>query len=219
MRLGGLIPARAGKTTDTRSTRARHPAHPRAGGENRQSVVAVIGVSGSSPRGRGKRRGGARRVRPVGLIPARAGKTYSARRAHTRPRAHPRAGGENECVRLSPHMEDGSSPRGRGKRSGRARSRLARRLIPARAGKTPFLTAAITRAQAHPRAGGENPDRASAKVTTSGSSPRGRGKQWGRGTDAAMARLIPARAGKTANETPITERAGAHPRAGGENTF
>ena len=93
--VGGLIPARAGKTrpcsSRPRTCRAHpraggentrpqwaHPdrgAHPRAGGENAAVGCGQPGACGSSPRGRGKRR-----RRPEGdsggrLIPARAGKT------------------------------------------------------------------------------------------------------------------------------------------------
>ena len=82
----GLIPARAGKTTDTRSTRARPRAHPRAGGENAHNLQRMIRYMGSSPRGRGKLRQTERYSVPQRLIPARAGW------------AQPRAGGENEQI-------------------------------------------------------------------------------------------------------------------------
>ena len=90
-----LIPARAGKTRRRFSSWSPAPAHPRAGGENLETASLEASCAGSSPRGRGKRRG----RQPVpdlrGLIPARAGKTgRRGRLAHRRP-AHPRAGGEN----------------------------------------------------------------------------------------------------------------------------
>ena len=91
------------------------------------------------------------------------------------------------------------------------------RLIPARAGKTHQEAVGRRGSGAHPRAGGENPPRASAKVTTSGSSPRGRGKLGGDKLVGVLPRLIPARAGKTRSRAKPSSEYRAHPRAGGEN--
>ena len=132
-----LIPARAGKTSSSRSGRTYRRAHPRAGGENTFFSNVVISPCGSSPRGRGKH------CEPVecgviaGLIPARAGKTRTAEPCRTRRSAHPRAGGENLVTTVYRLGAGGSSPRGRGKRLFRKLVSRARRLIPARAGKTP----------------------------------------------------------------------------------
>ena len=72
---GRLIPARAGKTAPDGLSGPISAAHPRAGGENCYNTNGNKGVTGSSPRGRGKpvthRGDGA----PERLIPARAGKT------------------------------------------------------------------------------------------------------------------------------------------------
>ena len=51
---GGLIPARAGKTAPLPTPIGDPTAHPRAGGENLCDGLEVVGVAGSSPRGRGK---------------------------------------------------------------------------------------------------------------------------------------------------------------------
>ena len=51
-----LIPARAGKTRPRRSSHRSCRAHPRAGGENHAARARSRRTSGSSPRGRGKRR-------------------------------------------------------------------------------------------------------------------------------------------------------------------
>ena len=93
---GRLIPARAGKTPSTSCLIARAPAHPRAGGENGPARRPDHVGAGSSPRGRGKRPGWARRGRTRGLIPARAGKTVLVVQAVADGAAHPRAGGEND---------------------------------------------------------------------------------------------------------------------------
>ena len=90
-----LIPARAGKTTSSSSSSAGARAHPRAGGENARAVLVPLAKTGSSPRGRGKRARPRGCGHSLGLIPARAGKTFCRRAGVSPGPAHPRAGGEN----------------------------------------------------------------------------------------------------------------------------
>ena len=134
----GLIPARAGKTTWVWHRVCAGRAHPRACGENFRDIGINTGKGGSSPRVRGKR---ARRLSvglAGGLIPARAGKTRADAPAGPGAPAHPRACGEN-ALAVDPCLRDaGSSPRVRGKRAAHTRRMDPRRLIPARAGKTPM---------------------------------------------------------------------------------
>ena len=112
----GLIPAWAGKTTGE-PVAARHTgAHPRVGGENRDGGCCGHGVSGSSPRGRGKLPSGPPLAILIRLIPAWAGKTLEVWMNGIKGRAHPRVGGENQPPKGPRHMTNGSSPRGRGKR-------------------------------------------------------------------------------------------------------
>ena len=76
--LDRLIPAWAGKTR-RRGRRPRpRPAHPRVGGENMCTARDRRRPSGSSPRGRGKRRRSPPSARRQRLIPAWAGKTPGA---------------------------------------------------------------------------------------------------------------------------------------------
>ena len=195
--LGRLIPARAGKTSQSWVRRAIRAAHPRAGGENGACNACWVRVTGSSPRGRGKLLvvmvgGGV-----VGLIPARAGKTRSTTRpSRVRP-AHPRAGGENPRQSSPSSCLLGSSPRGRGKPCVSRAQPYRRRLIPARAGKTRRDLEPTLTMTAHPRAGGENADGSQGELRGYGSSPRGRGKQVQFLESRAFDGLIPARAGKT----------------------
>ena len=152
----GLIPALAGKTT--RAPRGAPSKH------------------GSSPRWRGKR--ATLPDAPDGgrLIPALAGKTCEAKSRLPSAPAHPRAGGENLGRVHEIYGQGGSSPRWRGKHLRRHPLVSRRGLIPALAGKT--LTAANTLpdARAHPRAGGENERIFPSRNSSSGSSPRWRGK-------------------------------------------
>ena len=172
----GLIPARAGKTLQPARCAYPASAHPRAGGENIQGFINGIRSMGSSPRGRGKRVS-LKSSRPRRrLIPARAGKTRSAAESRLRRAAHPRAGGENRPLTPRASALAGSSPRGRGKLRARDLQSGVRRLIPARAGKTPARQERRASARAHPRAGGENDDLMTKIWPEEGSSPRGRGK-------------------------------------------
>ena len=92
----GLIPAWAGKTRIRVTLRCTRRAHPRVGGEN------VFHVSRICPRS--------------WLIPAWAGKTFYVFVCLVAHRAHPRVGGENAGGRRRARVDNGSSPRGRGKR-------------------------------------------------------------------------------------------------------
>ena len=153
----------------------------------------------------------------VGLIPARAGKTYAFQGVFSRDGAHPRAGGENWTARGGPASAAGSSPRGRGKPQPPVMMTNRMGLIPARAGKTVSSARAPTVRAAHPRAGGENDNFISVAQSMGGSSPRGRGKPSRYLVLRDPGRLIPARAGKTPGWELSTLGAAAHPRAGGEN--
>ena len=134
----GLIPARAGKTTQSHSGRSAAPAHPRSRGENPDRRGLRDRAGGSSPLARGKHRARDRLVSTLRLIPARAGKTRSiptppqGTAAHPRsrgensgtmvighrpPLAHPRSRGENALRNLSEDDSSGSSPLARGKLS------------------------------------------------------------------------------------------------------
>ena len=132
----GLIPAWAGKTLSRRGDGLGGSAHPRVGGENHSPFSAPASSVGSSPRGRGKRRGGLFAHVDEGLIPAWAGKTIPALVASVEPGAHPRVGGENTNVRKGLNALAGSSPRGRGKPPTALSSICRFGLIPAWAGKT-----------------------------------------------------------------------------------
>ena len=217
--VGGLIPARAGKTRRTTLAPGPPGAHPRACGENAWLNSSAVISPGSSPRVRGKRRQDRARRCNLRLIPARAGKTLRGPSTALWHPAHPRACGENrhECG----DGEDllGSSPRVRGKRSSIQASCSSSRLIPARAGKTKTSPQPGPGGTAHPRACGENRRSCTRRPPEPGSSPRVRGKQRWRFRQCQHSRLIPARAGKTGPPARPRGRPAAHPRACGENAM
>ena len=131
-----LIPARAGKTRRCNRPLLLAGAHPRACGENDSRASRFASGSGSSPRVRGKLLRRFSPTKDAGLIPARAGKTFSNRDFGPTVKAHPRACGENDVPENFQCMSKGSSPRVRGKQLESFDTRTRCRLIPARAGKT-----------------------------------------------------------------------------------
>ena len=213
----GLIPARAGKTSISATGHPCLWAHPRACGENLWGSEVVVSPGGSSPRVRGKPVGERGRCFAGGLIPARAGKTPSARPVGGTGVAHPRACGENLNLVMIDEAWAGSSPRVRGKPRGGARDPAAPGLIPARAGKTRTRATSPTAPWAHPRACGENSTNHPRPRSSRGSSPRVRGKRLVEFFGRDLARLIPARAGKTPPRPRPPLQPPAHPRACGEN--
>ena len=111
----------------------------------------------------------------------------------------------------------GSSPLTRGKPVAPCTSRVMLRLIPAHAGKTGAGDNLAGISQAHPRSRGENRLRALRSTLLEGSSPLTRGKLFNCPDIYAMARLIPAHAGKTILSPALNCAHRAHPRSRGEN--
>ena len=87
-------------------------------------------------------------------------------------------GGENFAGEEQRRVRRGSSPRGRGTHTQRARDAYKLGLIPAWAGKTPPRGGRVGVDGAHPRVGGENCRLPDARKRVEGSSPRGRGKHF-----------------------------------------
>ena len=213
----GLIPAHAGKTSQAGDGHPRHPAHPRACGENSGVFSAVVTAVGSSPRMRGKRVQGLDSCALERLIPAHAGKTTALQMRFPVHWAHPRACGENASTKTRAIFKMGSSPRMRGKLQVAWDFQPLCGLIPAHAGKTHSLSRIVSLTAAHPRACGENCVCHVGDNADRGSSPRMRGKPPLRPGNLKLRRLIPAHAGKTDSVLFRPRRSTAHPRACGEN--
>ena len=71
-----IIPAHAGQTAHATGTARSKTDHPRACGANSLASLATCGVTGSSPRMRGKLVAAVRRVQLRRIIPAHAGQTH-----------------------------------------------------------------------------------------------------------------------------------------------
>ena len=111
----------------------------------------------------------------------------------------------------------GSSPLARGTRLGLVGCDCARRLIPARAGNTAFVSMSRMMVSAHPRSRGEHSSPHSEATRAVGSSPLARGTPGERLRQDTASRLIPARAGNTQRQQPNRRRRPAHPRSRGEH--
>ena len=84
-------------------------------GENLQSRISDAVTSGSSPRVRGKLSYGGQEDERQRLIPACAGKTRQPCGSGLVVAAHPRVCGENMFLPKGMYIDEGSSPRVRGK--------------------------------------------------------------------------------------------------------
>jgi len=195
---GRLIPARAGRTGVRRGLDGRIWAHPRSrGADSRRSLTPPI-----SPR----------------LIPARAGRTgCPARRLHDMP-AHPRSRGADGGTALPTCSYCGSSPLARGGPLPHLRQGGSRRLIPARAGRTSQGRTGQRGGPAHPRSRGADGQSRELQAYLTGSSPLARGGLDHARDERRRARLIPARAGRTARVSSRLCIRRAHPRSRGADS-
>ena len=174
-------------------------------------------MTGSSPLARGTLQ---RRALSLGcrrLIPARAGNTCPMQARQNLRSAHPRSRGEHPSKMPLPSSVSGSSPLARGTQLRLTLRRMSRRLIPARAGNTSaahYLSATLS---AHPRSRGEHLALPITAVSSVGSSPLARGTRSSCRSLSVSFRLIPARAGNTAEAGTAIVGWTAHPRSRGEH--
>ena len=173
----GIIPARAGFTRGTvRSRRSRW---------------------GSSPLARGLLGGGFRPHPPARIIPARAGFTSSGGAYSARTTDHPRSRGVYWVGRSAGEWFGGSSPLARGLRRREGGEALYVRIIPARAGFTAGRRSTRSGRPDHPRSRGVYLLPHISIPPRGGSSPLARGLLGVPEERAAVAGIIPARAGFT----------------------
>ena len=134
--IGGLIPARAGNTTNSSRWTIPAGAHPRSRGEHTRNLYSEDFEAGSSPLARGTPEGCLTEHGFLGLIPARAGNTFIPEPEPYRAGAHPRSRGEHTELHCSPVSGLGSSPLARGTPFDAGVKAVGAGLIPARAGNT-----------------------------------------------------------------------------------
>ena len=132
----GLIPARAGRTVLARRQQHTERAHPRSREADITPTSPTTPARGSSPLARGGLFGVPFLPVPLGLIPARAGRTCPCPSTLRTERAHPRSRGADPKPLKVMHSERGSSPLARGGRCDCVAHGDPQGLIPARAGRT-----------------------------------------------------------------------------------
>ena len=174
-------------------------------------------MCGSSPLARGTRAVLVAESFPSRLIPARAGNTGRAAEVVTLIPAHPRSRGEHPKSSAPASCCAGSSPLARGTQARQSEGLAAGRLIPARAGNTPFSGIKCESTTAHPRSRGEHSRSSFSGSASLGSSPLARGTLRIRPLRHLLFRLIPARAGNTLPSCLHARRCPAHPRSRGEH--
>ena len=193
----GIIPAGAGRSFRPFQSRTDGRYHPRGCGEKMLSEEVRNGGRGSSPRVRGKDKDAGCDGECFGIIPAGAGKRSPLFSAANLPWDHPRGCGEKYTSSGAMTLQEGSSPRVRGKVHLIRRDDPPRGIIPAGAGKSEGDGDVAAGLGDHPRGCGEKPATTSFAVAARGSSPRVRGK-----VPLVMRRdfsqgIIPAGAGKS----------------------
>ena len=193
-----IIPARAGPTGPTATKAATRPDHPRSCGANLFARVQISDIRGSSPLVRGQpcivrchpgisedhpRSCGGQLCMSCDfhetprIIPARAGPTRDFSATECPGTDHPRSCGANAVCDIGCKLCCGSSPLVRGQLNVFLGFFHQLRIIPARAGPTPFLRPRPGFMPDHPRSCGANRLSHIGYQLRYGSSPLVRGQQ------------------------------------------
>ena len=219
VKIRGLIPACAGKTSEAPRCSRSIRAHPRVCGENNLTVCPHTTPPGSSPRVRGKLLVSVLFAAYNRLIPACAGKTYTLSSPAGSLSAHPRVCGENGNRMGTGVVGSGSSPRVRGKPQGICHICQLPGLIPACAGKTQRPSSPLWEGGLIPACAGKTSARGQSPQPPA-AHPRVCGENVAKSNPMSITRrLIPACAGKTPGRCSAMVCARAHPRMCGENTM
>ena len=176
-RLGGSIPAWAGKPGDRGCGSRTREVYPRVGGETDLLPLVLAYTMGLSPRGRGNLCEIGVHNLARGSIPAWAGKPMASTSTTRTIWVYPRVGGETIGRCDYWFANEGLSPRGRGnRRDHRSDGRLCGS-IPAWAGKPYAILCPLRCRRVYPRVGGETLTSRNSWSSPAGLSPRGRGNR------------------------------------------
>ena len=153
-----------------------------------------------------------------GYIPACAGETEQMLTLADTATVHPRVCGGNVYLTQYSTLPKGTSPRVRGKRTGRGEKSSRQRYIPACAGETPNREDLDAFPTVHPRVCGGNQERTILPESSKGTSPRVRGKPEFPCVENIVVGYIPACAGETGPAFHGCIVPGVHPRVCGGNS-
>ena len=211
----GIIPARAGFTSEPPAPRRPGEDHPRSRGVYSPARRTSRSSAGSSPLARGLRSPQGRRLHRQWIIPARAGFTAGSRGPGFWSPDHPRSRGVYPVEITDLISGQGSSPLARGLPDLPEEARVTRRIIPARAGFTATARSRAPSTWDHPRSRGVYIFGTLVGARFYGSSPLARGLRVGERLDDDTVRIIPARAGFTRPGWPGRRVSRDHPRSRG----
>ena len=210
-----IIPARAGFTCCPPGGGSPIRDHPRSRGVYGPAPWAGSGPPGSSPLARGLPGYAGDLRADLGIIPARAGFTGPAPVGGCREPDHPRSRGVYQDLAQGVPIAQGSSPLARGLPPRRRASSSRSRIIPARAGFTPWSLTPTPPRRDHPRSRGVYRAVADGTAGDWGSSPLARGLPGSAPVVSQPTRIIPARAGFTPPPTRRPRPGRDHPRSRG----
>ncbi len=213
----GSIPASAGETYFSVSSRSFLRVYPRERGGNFESIDCGRDARGLSPRARGKPSAGSCVVVSGGSIPASAGETLQQRHAVLADQVYPRERGGNATTTTPRDPEAGLSPRARGKHLDGSELSQPGRSIPASAGETCVCHVFSSIRAVYPRERGGNCWRPLLCLPLGGLSPRARGKRVPSRARGKHGRSIPASAGETIEAVVRDRHRKVYPRERGGN--
>ena len=193
--VGRFSPARAGNGTSIRALKSMCSVQPRACGERDALTAVITHTGGSAPRVRGT--GLLRDCEPRGgrFSPARAGNGSHCWTVKPDGTVQPRACGERKNVRRARGVIGGSAPRVRGTEPDEAKSIVANRFSPARAGNGTSQGGKSGPLAGWTRRRGGRGGESRAKDTSAALTPRRRGGGACWGEFRSDGRFSPARAG------------------------
>ena len=151
----------------------------------------------------------------AGIIPARAGFTWTRVLPGRGSWDHPRSRGVYMRSPSPPPRPSGSSPLARGLLAAAAFADSDRWIIPARAGFTQSDPKSQSDERDHPRSRGVYSSCRACRAPSSGSSPLARGLPVGSPEPIVERRIIPARAGFTMGSLSTAQAEEDHPRSRG----
>ena len=217
-RICRIIPAYAGSTPRTDTTKVPNTDHPRIRGEHDGLPIAEWRRAGSSPHTRGALAVAHASTWPQRIIPAYAGSTCCRWAGSWTGTDHPRIRGEHVAHAGLDRADSGSSPHTRGALLfGRFYQRYAR-IIPAYAGSTRSRRSRRRWHGDHPRIRGEHPSVSHEIAAHGGSSPHTRGAHDTAKAESRQSGIIPAYAGSTVRTSRKLIDLADHPRIRGEHS-
>ena len=174
--------------------------------------------AGPSPRARGRPPGGAGWPALRRTIPACAGPTHRSVSPPPGWTDHPRVRGADPPIQIPGRLQQGPSPRARGRRPRWLDRASLAGTIPACAGPTTWSGTSPWPTRDHPRVRGADARRTVARLTPSGPSPRARGRRAQSARFVELARTIPACAGPTRRPQLPVGWGRDHPRVRGADS-